>query len=127
MDNFIKEKDAEAEVIGAPYKRTIRHIVAPWTHVKSEHVWVGTTAVEPGFTSNEHKHEAQEEIFYCLEGAGILRIEGKDIPMVPGDTLLVPPGNLHQVVNPSEKIFKLLAIVSPYFIHEKFKQDHKLA
>ncbi len=127
MDNFIKEVEAEAEVIGAPFKRTIRHLVAPWTHVKSAHCWVGTTAVEPGFTSNEHKHETNEEIFYCLQGEGDLRVNGKDIPMVPGDTLLIPPGNLHMVVNRGKEVFKLLAIVSPYFIRDKFKQDHKLA
>jgi quercetin dioxygenase-like cupin family protein len=127
MDNFIKESEAEAEVIGEPFKRTIRHLVAPWTHVKSEHVWVGTTAVEPGFTSNEHKHDTQEEIFYCLEGRGDLRVNGEDIPMLPGDTLLVKPGNLHMVVNRGEKVFKLLAVVCPYFVKEKFKKDHKLA
>jgi len=127
MENFIKECDAEAEVIGEPFKRTIRHLIAPWTQVKSEHVWVGTTAVEPGFTSNEHKHDTQEEIFYCLEGEGALRINGKDVPMLPGDTLLVQPGNLHQVVNQGNVVFKLLAIVCPYFVKEKFKQDHKLA
>lgn len=127
MENFIREVEAEAEVIGPPYKRTIRHLVAPWTKVKSAHVWVGTTAVEPGFMSNEHKHDAQEEIFYCLEGKGDLRINGKDVPMVPGDTLLVPPGTLHQVVNRSQEVFKLLAIVSPYFVKEGFKKDHKLS
>lgn len=127
MENFIKECDAEKQVIEAPYKRTIRHLVAPWTKVKSEHVWVGTTAVEPSFTSNEHKHDTQEEIFYCIEGKGSLRVNGKDIPMEPGDTLLVPPGNMHMVVNGGDKVFKLLAIVCPYFVQEGFKKDHKLA
>jgi len=47
--------------------------------------------------------------------------------MVPGDTLLVPPGTLHQVVNRSQEVFKLLAIVSPYFVKEGFKKDHKLS
>jgi len=127
MENFIKEAEAEAEVIGEPYKRTIRHLVAPWTKVKSEHVWVGTTAVEPGFVSNAHKHDTQEEIFYCLEGVGDLRINGVDIPMLPGDTLLVKPGNTHQVVNRGKDVFKLLAIVCPYFVKEGFQKDHKLS
>jgi quercetin dioxygenase-like cupin family protein len=127
MDNFIKERDAEAEVIGEPNKRTIRHLVAPWTHVKSEHLWVGTTAVEPGFTSNAHKHDTQEEIFYCLAGTGELRVDDVGVPMEPGDVLLIPPGKTHQVVNLGKDVFKLLAIVSPYFVKEKFKKDHKLA
>ncbi len=123
---FVKENDAPSEKIGPPYQRVIRHLAAPWT-IGSKNVWVGTSSVDPGFTSNEHSHEGQEEIFYCISGRGQCRIDGEAVDMVPGDMVYVPPGAMHQLVNPAEEVFKVLAVVSPPFVPEKFKEDHDLS
>ena len=123
---FISEKDAQSERIGPPHQRVIRHLVAPWT-LGSKNVWVGTSAVDPGFTSNEHSHADQEEIFYCVSGAGQCRVDGEVVDMGPGDVVYVPPGAMHQLVNPGTEVFKVVAVVSPPFVPEKFKQDHDLS
>ena len=81
---FIKESEAPSEVIGPPYKRIIRHLSAPWT-TGSKNVWIGTSSVDPGYTSNEHFHDGQEKIFYCVSGKGKIKVDSEIADMEPGD------------------------------------------
>jgi uncharacterized cupin superfamily protein len=119
----VHENEAEADRFEAPHKRVIRHLAAPW-NVGTKNVWVGTSAVEPGFTSNEHAHGDQEEIFYCVSGRGKIRVDGEECRVEIGDLVYAPPGSTHQLINDGAEIFKVLAVVSPPFIPEKFKKDH---
>ena len=123
---LVREDSAPCEKIGPPHQRVIRHLAAPWT-TGTKNVWVGTSTVDPGFSSNEHAHEGQEEVFYCVCGRGKIRVDGESVDIGPSDLVYVPPGSRHQLVNDGEEVFKVVAIVSPPFIPEKFKKDHKLA
>jgi len=47
-----------------------------------------------------HQHPDTEQIFYVLEGHGILTISGAEKntgPLVPGDVVRVPPSTLHSI------------------------------
>ena len=123
---LVHENEAEAEQIVAPHARVIRHLAAPW-NVGTKYVWVGTSSVEPGCTSNEHAHDGQEEIFYCISGNGRIRVDGMESRVAPGDLVYVPPGCRHQLINDGAAVFKVLEVVSPPFVREKFKKDHQLA
>ncbi len=123
---LVHENEAEADRIGPPHARVIRHLAAPW-NVGTRNVWVGTSSVEPGGTSNEHAHDGQEEVFYCLAGEGRIRVDGADCPVAPGDLVYAPPGSRHQLINDGDGPFKVLAVVSPPFLREGFRKDHQLA
>ena len=45
-----------------------------------------------------HKHP-KEEIYFFFKGTGFVRIDGEDIPVVPGDVVRIPPDAMHTVVN----------------------------
>ena len=45
-----------------------------------------------------HKHN-KEEIYFFFKGTGFVRIDGEDIPVVPGDVVRIPPDAMHTVVN----------------------------
>jgi mannose-6-phosphate isomerase-like protein (cupin superfamily) len=49
--------------------------------------------MEPGAGNPLHRHVDTEQIFYILEGAGILTIgqERQQFPLVPGDVVRIPP------------------------------------
>jgi quercetin dioxygenase-like cupin family protein len=122
---LVHERDAESERIGPPHQRVLRHLAAPW-NVGTKNVWVGTSSIDPGNTSNEHSHAEQEEIFYCVSGSGRIRVDGEEARVDVGDLIYVPPGGTHQLINDGKAVFKVLAVVSPPFIPEKFKKDHQI-
>lgn len=53
---------------------------------------------EPGQMTKMHVHPHQDEIFFCVEGAGAITFEDRDAePMAPGSVVFVPAGIRHGV------------------------------
>ena len=120
---ILREQDVQGDRIGPPYQRTIRHLVAPWI-MGSQNLWVGTSSVDPGFTSNAHAHETQEEVLYCVSGQGRIRVDDEEAPLEPGVVVYVPPKAVHQLINDGDTVLKCVSAVAPPFIPEKFRQEH---
>jgi mannose-6-phosphate isomerase-like protein (cupin superfamily) len=55
--------------------------------------------LEPGEAPPRHKHDDTEQIFYIIEGRGVLRIGERDEaqPVAPGDVVLVPARTWHSI------------------------------
>jgi quercetin dioxygenase-like cupin family protein len=55
---------------------------------------------EPNQAGKEHDEQesGQEEIYTALEGAGLIVVDGEEIPFEPGRYVLVEPGSTRQVV-----------------------------
>ena len=55
--------------------------------------------LEPGESPPLHLHDDTEQIFYMLEGSGVLEIgEGLEThPVNPGDVVRIPPHTLHRI------------------------------
>ncbi len=59
--------------------------------------------LEPGQTlCPYHDHASQWELFYVLTGSGIVRSSGTSHRVGPGDVIMHPPGDAHQIVNDGE-------------------------
>lgn len=56
--------------------------------------------VAPGATSPAHRHPDCSEAVHLLAGRIEQRRGDEWLPLVPGETLLIPPGALHQTRNP---------------------------
>lgn len=121
---FIRESEAHKDVFEAPYKRTITHIVTPWT-TGSKNVWFASNVYPAGYMSNAHAHETQEETFYCVAGSGHIKVNDTVFDLVPGDCVFVEPGEIHQCLNlDGKEDFKLVSVVTPPFTEDSFKSDH---
>ena len=123
--HYVREQDVEGDRIGPPHQRVIRHLVAPYT-MGSQHLWLGTSSVDPGFTSNAHSHETQEEAFYCVSGRGRIRVDDEEMPLEPGVVVYVPPKCVHQLINDGEIVLKCASAVAPPFIPEQYRKDHSI-
>ena len=44
-----------------------------------------------------HKHEEQDEIFYCMKGAGFGVLEDGEVELVVGTPFIVPAGTMHSL------------------------------
>jgi quercetin dioxygenase-like cupin family protein len=66
--------------------------------------------VEPGGCSPYHKHPWEHEVF-ILEGRGSLVQGGKEVPCSKGDVIFIPPGEEHQLKNPSEETMEFICLI----------------
>jgi uncharacterized cupin superfamily protein len=57
-----------------------------------------------------HAHSAQWEMYVVLAGEGVVRDEAGRHPLVPGDVVLFPPNEAHQILNESDADLVMLII-----------------
>jgi len=58
---------------------------------------------KPGVFSRRHLHpEPTVEIFYVLEGSGVVEVSGATKRVAVGDTVYVPSGAAHQIGTPAD-------------------------
>jgi len=66
--------------------------------------------IEPEGHSPRHSHEWEHEV-YVLAGSGTVFAGGKELPLEPGDAVLVPPGEEHQFTAGGDEPFEFLCII----------------
>ena len=49
-----------------------------------------------------HKHNKQDEIFYCISGAGFGVLENSEVELTVGKVFIVPAGTMHALRTDSE-------------------------
>lgn len=67
----------------------IRLLTAADTNLANFHV---THIVD----SEKHYHQRCTEIYYVLEGSGVMELDDAEVAVVPGLLILVPPGVAHR-------------------------------
>ena len=65
---------------------------------------------EQGAAMPFHAHPWEHE-FFVLEGRGVIRAKGKELPVEKGDAALVLPNELHSVMNPNKEILRIICLV----------------
>ena len=77
-----------------------------------------------------HNHHINEEMFFILEGTGLLRFGDQEYPLRAHDVIAAPPGKrevAHQIINTGQTELKYLALstMKPYDIVE-YPDSNKL-
>ncbi|MGI9862354.1 cupin domain-containing protein [Moorella naiadis] len=66
----------------------------------------------PGVTGPRHNHTIATEVYYCLQGSGVVTI-GEDVySLAPGVVVYIPPGQDHQTTSGEEGL-EFLAFFTP--------------
>ena len=73
---------------------------------------VFVVVLEPGEAPPLHKHDDTEQVFYLLEGEGVLRIGAtqEKHAVRPGDVVRIPPTVFHSIQCTGKKPLRYLAI-----------------
>ncbi len=74
--------------------------------------------LKPGGSTAAHHHPLTEEIYYILEGAGRMEIEGEFRDVKVGDAIGRPPGARHQITNTSDVVLKFICCCAPPYEHD---------
>jgi mannose-6-phosphate isomerase-like protein (cupin superfamily) len=72
----------------------------------------------PGASTTPHHHPVTEEIYYVLEGHGLMRVGDQRRPVGPGDAIAIPPGASHQITSTGPGVLKFLCCCAPGYEHE---------
>jgi quercetin dioxygenase-like cupin family protein len=68
-------------------------------------IWLASMSLPPMFTVGLHRHEG-DEILQVISGAARFHVNGKNIDIEEGGTVVVPPGTQHgfRVLSPGTKL-----------------------
>jgi quercetin dioxygenase-like cupin family protein len=80
----------------------------------------GVILFAPGEELGRHRHNEVEETFYFVEGAGgVFTVDGQEYPIETGTALRIEPGEVHNIVNNTDRPLKAVFIKSAYLPKDK--------
>ncbi len=71
----------------------------------------GEMHINPGCSCGRHTHTGESEIYYILEGEGVLDDNGVERVVKAGDIGICYDGEFHAIANKTNSLLKVLAIV----------------
>ncbi len=69
--------------------------------------------VAPGQSQKAHTHDAQDKIYYVLEGGGRFSLGSNEERLSAGEALVAPAGVEHGLVNDGPEPLLVLVVVTP--------------
>ncbi|AEF96922.1 cupin domain-containing protein [Methanotorris igneus] len=95
----------------------IRELMHPSVHgdVKQS---LAEAIVPVGSKTLLHKHHESEEIYYILEGKGLMTLGNEKFEVKKGDTICIPPETPHKIENIGKVPLKILCCSFPPYSHE---------
>lgn len=108
---------AEQEPFTTADGSTIRSILDR-TNAPVEAQSLAEATLSPGGATERHYHKVSEEFYFILEGNGTMELSGKTKQVGPGDAILIPKGEWHQITADGEHKLRLLCCCAPPYSHE---------
>lgn len=86
----------------------------------SRHLTTTLVEVEPGGRQRLHSH-APEQVYFIVEGRGIMRVGEEEREVVEGDCVFVPSGETHGIVNAGAEPLRYFSAAAPSFDEEELR------
>jgi mannose-6-phosphate isomerase-like protein (cupin superfamily) len=74
--------------------------------------------LRPQQSTTPHRHPKTEEIYYILEGRGLMHLAGEIRDVGPGDAIAIPAGAMHQITNAGDGTLRFLCCCAPGYENE---------
>jgi len=101
-------KQSEAKRLGLPGRTSLEPVSGEVGSRVTFRIAEVAVPQPGGKPRGPHRHNGFEECIYVLRGTGVNRSESGDIPIKPGDIVLVPPNEKHMTVNTGTEPLVLL-------------------
>ena len=89
-----------------------KFIVTP-ENTSTKHFDFRLSTYQPKGYVEEHTHEVEEQIYYILEGEGLMELDGDKKIVRPSLTIFIPPQVRHALYNTGTKDLTFLVVSSP--------------
>ncbi|HUI46500.1 MAG TPA: cupin domain-containing protein [Nitrospirota bacterium] len=113
---FIRELHACEEFVAGD-NCLLREILHPDKEDLALRYSLAHAVVKPGDTTWMHRLRTSE-VYYIIEGEGIMHINGEDAPVRSGSTVYIPPEAIQSITNSGESDLKFICIVDPAWRRE---------
>lgn len=94
--------------------------VSPWNHTETKHT-VFLHELPKGGQVGKHAHDNGIEIFICLDGEGIITVDGQDHSFKQHDVAYIATNSRHRVQSISNTTLKYMVVMSPSGLEERLK------
>jgi quercetin dioxygenase-like cupin family protein len=109
-ESFVsRPEDVQAEAWRDERGTLSFHTLVSGERTPSEGLVAGVAIFEPGGSLALHSH-AQPEIYFALEGAAIVAIDGVERTVSEGCAVFIPGGARHSIRNPFDRAFKIFYV-----------------
>lgn len=95
----------------------IRELMHPQVH-GNRNQSIAEATVPVGAKTARHKHNKTEEIYFIVQGEGIMSLGEKSFKVIQGDSVCIEPGTSHNIENTGELPLKILCSCSPAYSDE---------
>jgi mannose-6-phosphate isomerase-like protein (cupin superfamily) len=108
---FIRELNGCPEFIAGD-NCVLREILHPAKADLKIRYSLAHAVVKPGDTTRTHRLRTSE-VYYIIDGEGIMHINEESSSVGPGSTIYIPPLAKQSITNPGEKDLRFICIVDP--------------
>lgn len=77
--------------------------------------------IEPGGEQRLHSH-MPEQVYFILEGSGLMTVAGETEEVLAGDCILVPSGAAHGLLNTGSIVLRYFSAAAPSFTPEQLEE-----
>ena len=109
---MITKKIQDTEPINADEGTEIRQIFHPHNTLDGIRYSLAQSTIQPGKKSKSHKMKTSE-VYFVLEGKGVLHIDDVPIIIEEHQSVFVPPFSIQYLENTGNEELKVLCIVDP--------------
>jgi mannose-6-phosphate isomerase-like protein (cupin superfamily) len=95
----------------------IRELMHPLVH-GNRNQSLAEAIVAPGCTTLLHRHAKTEELYYIVDGEGVMTLGAETLTVRAGDTVAIAPGTPHRIANTGAGALRILCACSPAYSHE---------
>lgn len=68
--------------------------------------------IASGVELEPHTHKEDEEVYYILEGKGIMKIDDEERQVGPGDAILTKKGSTHNIKNVGKNVLRIVVFAA---------------
>src|ERR1041384_7071065 len=104
-------------VIQTPHGSEIRPLIDQTTSPITQCSLAEETLL-PGQEVTPHAHQTIEEIYYIVEGRGLMTVGDEQKEVRAGDAVFIPPYHRHTLKNTGTEPIRLILVCGPAFFYE---------
>ncbi len=99
-------------------KSLIREVLHPKNDGVKQGFSLAHAVVKPGGKTIPHKLKTRVEVYYILNGEGIMHINDEEAYIKEGEAVYIPPDSTQWIENTGERDLVFLCVVSPPWSEE---------